>query len=499
MNAERFRQLQEMFHASLARPPEEREVFVREVTEGDDGLRQELLSLLAAHREGDAFLENGLKGGGGPLVEGQRIGSYQVLREIGRGGMGIVYLGKDTRLNRQVALKVLAPELVLDTRQQERFRREAMAAGSLSHPAIATVYALEEAAGRFYIVSEYVPGEPLTVEASEAPLPFRRVLDIGLQIASALCVAHERGVVHRDLKPENILWVDERQLKIVDFGLAIGPGPTGEQQRLTRPDMLIGTPAYMSPEQLRGEVVDFRSDLFCLGILLYELAIGEHPFENGTVLATTSRILESEPPGVARLRMLVPGLDRIILRCLEKSPEARFGSTRAVVDELERLAGDAPQTLPTANTSGREKDDTSHLRGYWWVVHQCLVIALYATMIVLCFIINAQYQLGPVLWSAFLTLACGIWNGAMRAHLLFTWRFNRSALPGELARTSGLVWPVDLVFTLLLIVSALSVLPESQPWAATLASVAVGYAVVFLVVEPTTSRSVFEPGNPRER
>jgi serine/threonine protein kinase len=498
MSSSRFRQLQEVFHAALGHAPEAREAFVREIRENDEALGRELMSLLEAHREGDRFLESGLIEDDVPLLAGQTVGPYRVVNEIGRGGMGVVYLAEDTRLGRRVALKALSPALVSDPRQQERFRREAMVAGSLSHPAIATIYALEEVDGRFFIVSEYVPGEPLRIESERAPLPIGRVLDIGLQLADALAAAHEKGVVHRDLKPENILCLDDRRLKIVDFGLALVGGSAPTHPRLTGTGMLVGTPSYMSPEQLCGETVDFRSDLFCLGILLYELLLGQHPFESGTVIGTSARILESDPGGLARLRVSASGLDRVIARCLEKVPDDRFGSAREVVAELQRLKQESSSAPENAFASGStpahgpEKEAAeSELRSHWWIVHQVSVVALYMLMIILCFVLNAMYSAPLLIWSAFVALACGIWNGAMRVHLLFTLRFNRGALRKELDRAARLMWPIDLAFSLVLVGVGMNVLPESQPWAAVMAAVGICYGVVFFIVEPTTARSVF--------
>jgi len=500
MNPERFRRLQSAFHQALERPPETRDAFIDEVSAGDDEFRRELASLLAKHREDDRFLETALLELDSPLLEGQSLGPYRVGREIGRGGMGVVYLARDTRLGRQVALKALAPALVFDLRQQDRFRREAVVAASLSHPAIATVYALEEFRGRFYIVTEYVPGEPLRVEMENAPLPVERVLDVARQVADGLAAAHERGIVHRDLKPENIVRIADGRLKIVDFGLAIGPGAGFPDRRLTRTGALLGTPAYMSPEQLRGEPVDFRSDLFSLGILLYELLTGEHPFDGGTAWGTSARILEGEPRGRGRLRERAPGLDAIILKCLEKDPEDRFASTREIVTELERIAGHPRPRLAARNVGPplrvlTDQDDASGLPSHWWVFHQSAVMALYTVMVILLFMVQRQYQ-GPLLFGcAFLALACGIWNGAMRAHLLFTSQFNRGAIREEVGRTARLIRAVDLAFTLALLAAAAGVLPASQPWAAAFASVGLCYAVVFLVVEPTTVRSVFSDRN----
>lgn len=495
MNPEAFRRIQELFHAALAREPDQREAFIRDQISLDEEMKEELLSLVRAHREADPFLESSLVEEDAPLRKGETIGPYRVLNEIGRGGMGIVYLAEDTRLSRQVALKALSPRLLSDPRQLERFRREAQVAGSLSHPSIATIYVLEEVEGRFYIVSEYVPGESLREEMNRGPTSPQRVLEIGLQLAEALASAHERGVVHRDLKPENIVRVNDSQVKIVDFGLALGPG-NDVDQRLTVSGTLVGTLAYMSPEQLLGRGVDARSDLFSLGIVLYELTMGDHPFGGETPLGISARILESVPRRREDLRDRIPGLDQVILKCLEKSPASRYGSTPVLVAELRRLSTPAAE-LPPIRTQ-REEEETE-LRSHWWVVHQALVITLFTVMIILLFVANAGADDGLVRALSFLLLASGAGNGAIRAHLLFTSRFNRRAIRNELARIRPLIRGLDMVFTLILLAAAVVILPESQPWAAGLASVGVAYSVVALIVEPVTVRSVFSIPDPHRR
>jgi hypothetical protein len=486
MNPDRFRRVQDLFHAALGRAPGDRESFVREAAGGDTELEAEVLSLVTVHRDGDGLLDSALREAEAPLLDGQLVGPYRVSSEIGRGGMGVVYLAEDTRLGRRVALKALSPRLVPDRTQQERFRREAVVAASLSHPAIATIYAMEEVAGRFYIVSEYVPGEPLRNEM-QAALPGPRLLSVALQLAEGLGAAHERGVVHRDLKPENVVCVADGKIKIVDFGLAIGSGPEFADARLTQSGMLLGTPAYMSPEQLRGEAVDFRSDLFSFGVLLYELAVGAHPFESDSVLGTTARILESAPDDAGKLGKSIPGLDRIVLRCLQKSPASRCASRGELVRDLRSLAEGRGRDISVGR---REEPGEDALGTRWWVIHQVAVIALYALMIVLRFVANG----GATRWllvEAFLAMACGIWNGALRVHLLFTRRFNRRALARELGRSLFLVRPVDLVFSSSLLAGALTILPESQPWAAVFGAVGICYAAVAFIVEPATLRSVF--------
>ncbi len=226
-------------------------------------------------------------------------GLIQVGSEIGRGGMGVVYLARDMRLDRPVAIKMLAPNYTRDAQQRERLKREARAAARLSHPSIATVYALEEFDDSVFIVSEYIQGPTLCQIMSKGRLPFDQVLDIAIQIARGLVAAHEEGIVHRDLKPENVVRTESGIVKILDFGLARVEPKEGvaASPRLTQSGVFLGTPAYASPEQLHGSGVDRNTDIFSFGIMLYEMASGIHPFKAADSMSVMARILEAEVPG----------------------------------------------------------------------------------------------------------------------------------------------------------------------------------------------------------
>ena len=358
MDAERWRRINELFHAALERDPGNREAFIDEACAGDPALRSEVLSLLQMHSgpgvidrpavEADPGLL--LTGDDDPLI-GRRLGPYEVTGLLGRGGMGVVYLGKDTRLQRPVAIKALPPALTRNDQLRARLRREAMAAGALSHPGIATVFALEEFDGQLYVVQEYVPGRTLraTMKIREGRLAVAEIVSIALGIARALAAAHAQGVLHRDLKPENVLHTPDGGIKVVDFGLArFEPGAAiGDAETLTRPGALPGTPGYMAPEVLRGDPVDARADQFSFGVLLHELVAGEHPFEGTDDIATVARILETEPsgPGPARRECPEP-LVRVITKCLAKAPRDRYRTTAALVTALEAVR-DALETVAT--------------------------------------------------------------------------------------------------------------------------------------------------------
>lgn len=298
---------------------------------------------------------------------GQRIGAYDVARELGRGGMGIVYLAHDTRLGRDVAIKALPREAPADPRRRERLRREARAAAALTHPGIATVYALEEVSGELYLVTEYVRGATLREELARGPLPLDAWTTTGIELARAIGAAHAQGIVHRDLKPENVMRTTGGAIKVLDFGLArvLTPwlwhdaeAPTeAALPTLTGSGMMLGTPAYMAPEQLRGEPVDERADIFSLGVLLFELAAGRHPFEAHALGLTVHRLLNEPPPALTDLApQFPPTAAAIVHRCLEKASAARYASADALVQDLLRLRDGL---VPEAASRARVTPDTA--------------------------------------------------------------------------------------------------------------------------------------------
>jgi len=285
--------------------------------------------------------------------------------------MGEVYRGEDTELDRQVAIKVLPPDLAEDPERLERFRREAKAVAALNHPNIVTIHAIEEAEGTRILIMELIEGTSLDEMLSSEGLPLAKVFDIAVPIADALAAAHDRGIVHRDLKPANVMVTRDGRVKVLDFGLAKlaadGTGPPGEGDEgeptlaaatatLTREGAVMGTAPYMSPEQLQGLAVDHRSDIFSLGIVLYEMISGRRPFKGATGIALASSILKDTPPAVTELRQQLPRhLGRIVARCLEKDPERRYQSVKDVRNELEDLREEAlsgAQPQATSISSG---------------------------------------------------------------------------------------------------------------------------------------------------
>ncbi|HJQ40781.1 MAG TPA: serine/threonine-protein kinase, partial [Thermoanaerobaculia bacterium] len=273
------------------------------------------------------------------------FGRYEVLGAIGEGGMGEVYVARDPSLGRRVAIKKLPPRLATDRDTLARFTHEARSASALNHPNIVTIHEVGTTDGGPYIVMEYIEGADLRSMVRDGPLPVRRVLDIGTQIADGLAAAHERGIVHRDLKPENIMLTKDGFVKILDFGLAKtvtpqkdGSGTLELEMPGTNPGTILGTVGYMSPEQATGKRLDFRSDQFALGSILYELATGKPAFEAENAIDTLSAILHDNPTPLTRANPRAPvQLSEIIRRLLQKQPDGRYASTRDLAHELRLL------------------------------------------------------------------------------------------------------------------------------------------------------------------
>ncbi len=267
------------------------------------------------------------------ILTGTRFGSYEILSLIGVGGMGEVYRARDLHLNRDVAVKVLL-NLSTDPQRLHRFEQEARAAGALNHPNILAVFHMGTYEGAPYLISELLKGETLRQAVKRGPLPVRKVIDYGVQIAHGLEAAHQKGIVHRDLKPENLFLTRDGRIKILDFGLAKLTQPlqpseygTSTVSTGTEPGVVMGTVGYMSPEQVRGDSSDHRTDIFAFGAVLYEMLAGKRAFQKPTATETMTAILREDPPNILDLVPNLPiGLQRILQRCLEKEPEQRFHS-----------------------------------------------------------------------------------------------------------------------------------------------------------------------------
>src|SRR5262245_53373823 len=339
MKPERWRQVDQIFQAALQRAPGERAAFISEACIGDDSLRREVEALLAADGEAGSLIEAPAYAVAAPLIVaddgqsllGKRIGRYQIISLLGKGGMGEVYRARDTKLDRAVALKVLPEEMSVDGELMRRFNREAKAASALNHPNVAHIYEIGEDDGVNFIAMEYVEGQTLASRINGQPLPVTEVVEIGGQIADALSEAHGKGITHRDIKPANVMINERGQVKVLDFGLAKIARPLGQPigsdistLAKTAPGVVMGTPHYMSPEQVRGQEADHRADIFAIGLILYEMLAGERAFQGDSAAEVMSAILKGEPPELSSANSRIsPQLAKIVLRCLEKRPERR--------------------------------------------------------------------------------------------------------------------------------------------------------------------------------
>ena len=282
------------------------------------------------------------------ITEGTRLGRYEIRSQLGVGGMGEVYLAHDTKLNRKVAIKVVATYSGTSDQANKRLLREARAAATLDHPNICAIHEVGEEGDRTFIVMQYVEGETLDVKLKQKPLELNESLILTEQIADALAEAHSRGIIHRDIKPLNIIVTSRGQAKVMDFGLAkliqqseVVQGEAETEAQLSTPGAIIGTVPYMSPEQVRGEALDARTDIFSLGIVLYEMLSGQRPFASTNSAAIASAILTREPPPLARYCSEVPGeLDRIVRKTLRKETDERYQTAKDLLIDLRSLRGE---------------------------------------------------------------------------------------------------------------------------------------------------------------
>ena len=355
MTPERWQQVKELFNSALEREQSQRSAFLAEACGDDEYLRSEVESLLSSHDRDGRFIDGPafeyasdlLNDKQSTMAAGKTLGSYRILSTLGRGGMGQVYLAEDTRLGRKVALKFLPSSFAQDKDRLRRFEREARAASALNHPNILTIYDVGISEGRNFIATEYVEGETLRQRLVHSRLGVAEALDIAIQVASALATAHQARIIHRDIKPENIMLRRDGYVKVVDFGLAklteapIVSADTSKPTLLqidTDTGMVMGTTAYMSPEQARGLTVDERTDIWSLGVVLYEMITGRVPFEGSTNSDVIVSVLEREPPPLTNLSLEIPEmLERIVIKALTKNRDGRYETATEMLTDLQRL------------------------------------------------------------------------------------------------------------------------------------------------------------------
>jgi serine/threonine protein kinase len=486
MTPEQRRRARDLFEAALDREPADAIRWLDAVASDDSVVRQEVRSLLDHHSRAGAFLTQPLAEAAPHLLEDDRalepgttLGPYTIVREIGRGGMGRVYLAADARLGRTVALKALAPQLTREPRHRERLRREARAAAMLTHPGVCTVYALEEFDGDLYIATEYVEGHPLRDEIAGGARPsLDKVLSTARELAAALASAHARGIVHRDLKPENVMRTTEGRIKILDFGLArVENGVGGVTRTMTAalPDGIAGTPAYMAPEQIEGHAAGPAADVFAFGVLMYEWISGHHPFQAGSQLATLARVIDSNPETLASRAHAPAWLSAVIDCCLRKSIDERFKSAADLVQVFNHPAvGSKP--LPVRST--------------WWRTHQLVAMLLYTVGAGHAWQIKEWLRDPISLWIFVLIGIAASVGGIVRGHLVFTDVMNRPHLASELERTKKVRLVGDVLIASLLAMDAL-LLASSEPLIAVLTiALAAGIALAALLMEPATTAAL---------
>jgi predicted Ser/Thr protein kinase len=486
MNVAQRQRVRHLFEEAVDRPSSEVLRWVSTEASDDPEVAAEVLSLLDHHSRAGAFLTNPIGDRAAELFEedagfepGSVIGSYTVVRELGRGGMGRVYLATDARLKRTVALKALLPSLTRDPAQRERLRREAQAAAALTHPGICTIYAFEEVNDEVFIVAEFVDGHSLREEIARGQRPSVALLiQSGRELADALANAHAKGITHRDLKPENVMRTKEGRLKILDFGLALVDQRNEDGEplaRMTVEGAVVGTPGYMAPEQLKRATIDQRTDIFAYGVLMYEYASGVQPFAGETDIERIARVLESEPRAIRELRSDLPEpVALAIARCLRKNPAERFVSASDILPALSAI-----DPAPSAQAI------------LWWRNHQFIVLAMYFVASAMAWQIKEwQHAFAELAFVAVAVLSTVV--GFFRGHLLFTERMNPTMFRAELQRAQSITWSVDLLIAVVVAGDGLH-LVSTRPLVGVLTmALSIGIAIARLVIEPTRTRAAFE-------
>jgi len=405
MDANRWKKIKEVYDRALDLRDEERAGFLAEACGDDDDLRREVQSLLAAHADAGTFLESPAVEAAAreivadeltspaPQLIGRELANYRIVSLLGRGGMGEVYLAEDKRLHRKVALKLLPAQFTNAAERVRRFEREARAASATNHPNILTIYEIGHAEGLQFIATEFVDGVTLRQSMQNDGMSIAESISVAVQSSSALSAAHEAGIIHRDIKPENIMVRPDGLVKVLDFGLAKlaeRPAATPEvdsrtqtSARLsTEPGVVMGTVSYMSPEQARGQEVDHRTDIFSLGVILFEMIARRRPFEGETPSDVSAALLTASPPKLRSLASKAPEeLERITKKCLAKGCNERYQTARELLIELSRL-GEEVKSGASGRTWGRVPFDS----------HTVLAVAALVILMIVALVYAMRYR-----------------------------------------------------------------------------------------------------------
>src|SRR6266702_6067240 len=403
MTPARFQTIEEIFRAALDQKPDQISAFLDTACEGDELLRRKVEALLASRERVGNFIETSAAGiatriignGQADSLVGQTFGHYKISKRIGTGGMSEVYLATDITAGRKAALKLLPVRFTGDAERLRRFQQEAQAVVALNHPNILTVYEIGEDHSTHYIAGELIEGETLRQRLMRGRMQLDEAVDIAIQVASALAAAHDAGIVHRDIKPENIMLRPDGYVKVLDFGIA----KLTEQRRMsddhrvettallqTRPGLVLGTAHYMSPEQARGQKVDARSDIWSLGVVLYEIVTGSPPFRGETPSDCIAAILTAEPASLSSTAPDVSGkLESILQKALRKNTDERYQTIKEMLAELRTLKAKLETESSLSQTKAGGDSNSSEIKRPKKRVLVALVAALLAAVAVACF------------------------------------------------------------------------------------------------------------------
>jgi serine/threonine protein kinase len=401
MDPIRLKQIEDLYHKAVELPPAEREAFVNQTCSDDEELRSEVKSLLDIDSSSHSFFDQPPLSFAAemfqqkdkrPNLAGKQISHYKIIRLLGAGGMGEVYLAEDTKLNRQIALKVLSSHFESDVERIRRFKKEAQAVSALNHPNIITIFSIEETEHGDFIATEYIDGKTLREKIAEKPLPWQEAVKIAIQIAAALKTAHSVGIVHRDIKPANIMIRRDGIVKVLDFGLAKLTGPDSadaETREHTAPNRLMGTINYMSPEQALGERVDARTDIFSFGVVLYEMLSGAMPFAGPSDAAIYNATINKVLPPLRESNDAIPvELDEIVKSAMEKDPSRRYQSFSELRSDLKNILRESKTgsfdgvatriNMPAIKTT--ELPTSKSGRSPLWIIASLIIVALAAVV-----------------------------------------------------------------------------------------------------------------------